>query len=340
MKATTFYAAEPQLGEINLGEINSQEQHILAESYDIAINTTVNGDNNNVTTNIASGNMTGDLTGNVIGNTWGNFLNFDFGGWSPQRYDWFDPFAGVTNYRATRGDVIGFAGRSLASVIRSGNAMQFYSADGSELTVSTEDTVDQAVSVDLGNGQALRAKIGNTYEANAYTYEAGTLFVGGQSTDVIVGGSNAGEETTINLQEQVGIEAVDSSASLGVNNLIGNELNNTFVGGAYYTRMWGGAFGSSDVFFGGSGVNEVFFGAGGGFDIVYNSKETDRLNLMDTSLDQIAYAGQLDENYFAVSLKTGEAILLDGNKDRSIAVAGSEFHYEAASRSFRQVAVA
>lgn len=352
--AKNFYAITDELGKIETDSSYTQSRRRenlanLAESDDIAIETNVTGDNasvstfayeNNGTNVYGNGNVVGSNTGDISGNSFaiGNTLNFDSGGLSPQRYvSKPGENATVQNYRSARGDVIGFEGKGFSGAYRDMNGITLQATDNTNFTVTTEDSVDTDVAVEL-DGQRVNAQIGQTNVDNRFKQRATTgFYLGGYGTDVIDVDGAFGENVSIDLGSQSSnVEGIDASSSTSNNIFIGsNGQSNFFLTGAGDNKAYGGLF-SNDFFVSGAGRSEFYFGVGGGVDTVLQSKSSDRLELFNVTLADISFAGQIENNY-AVILNSGDAIVMDGNIDREIGLAGQTFQYSAATQSYTQV---
>lgn len=283
--------------------------------------TTVNGDGNIV------GSTTGDISGWNVGNT----LNLDVSGGGRQSWSQLsnEGYQRLAEYRFGR-DILALD-KPLAAVTRNGSEIDFTATDGTKLAVETTDSSDTNFMVDLGKVAAV--KIGQTYEGNVFTYQADTaLFVGGVQFDAI--SVNGDAALDLNVQTE-NVEGVDASQSQGNVVARGSDLvDNVFASGLGYNTFFGGYY-SNDTYISNmfGGITEVVWGAGGGSDQMVQSKETDRLNIANVTLAEIAFAGQFGDN-FAIALTTGETFVMDGNKDRNVSVAGQEFHYSAATASW------
>ena len=281
--------------------------------------------------NIIAGNDAATITGTAGNN------NADLGsGWGAKSYFYSaqEGFSNVFNYSSARGDIVGY-GKSLASFSRNDYGLVLNSFDGTSLGIFTNESTDHAFNLEFG-GQITRAKVAKSYEASSFTQEDNTLIIGNAETqDTVNVYSSAWESKYVNLNESYSsIEVVNGANVLGDFTAIGQDYNDsTLVGGSGNNSLWGG-IGSNDIIDSGAGATTIFYGQGNGTDIVANSKESDTLNLMGTTLDQIAFAGQISADFFAVGLTSGETVYLDGNKNRTVVMQNQEYHYEAASASW------
>ena len=322
---------------------NVEPQSDLVESDDITINTNFNGDTGNVnqyTYAYENNGVNTNTIGNMFGNLIGNVFDFATQGNAFRWSSLSDMFARVLDYNYARGDVLGLD-KPVTGVSRSGDKLNLSSADGSTLEVETEDDVDENIAVDLGDGKVTNVKVGESNSANTFTYEAATNTVIGSETqsDTLQVGVEQSTDVVVDFNAQTqNVENFDASESAANVTAIGtNFANNVFSASAGNSKFWGG-FGGNDIFVGNSSASsamEIFFERNSGADTVVNSGANDVVNLLDTTLSEISFAGQTSAG-FVLRYANGASLTLDGDGDRTFKLQqeGLVAHYEAASRSF------
>lgn len=313
----------------------------LVESDDITINTNFNGDATNVNQYTYAYENNGL---NSIGNMFGNVFNFATQGNSFRWSSLADMFARVVGYNYDRGDVLGLD-KPVTGVTRIGDKLNLNSADGSTLEVQTSDDVDENIAVDLGDGKVTNVKVGDSNNSNTFTFDATTSTVIGSDTqsDTLRVGVEQTTDVVVDLNSQAqNVENFDASQTAANVTAIGaNFVNNIFAASAGYSQFWGG-FGSNDIFVGNGAIGsamEIFFDRNSGTDTVINSSSDDEVNLLDTTLNEITFAGQTSAG-FVLQYSNGASLTLDGDGDRTFKLQqeGLVAHYEAASRSFSMTA--
>ena len=152
---------------------------------------------------------------------------------------------------------------------------------------------------------------------------------------------NETSSTSIFLDGSLGtlfnnINNIDAGESTGDNELVGNSEDNEIHSGSGNDRLWGQ--GGNDKLFGGVGTNTFLYGLNEGNDSIYNSNETDNVNLYNISLTDILSAGEIDDN-FVINMVDGNSLSIFGPNGASNFVLGQgpTYHYDRATHTWSQV---
>ncbi len=231
-------------------------------------------------------------------------------------------------------DVINFYNGGADHTYRDNNTMHVAMVTGEELVVTLDYDVDTEIQYSTDGTSISRAKVGNLYESDTFTYDAGinlflgcskdnTLKVEGSRTNMIWLDGSHGQD----FRE---IANIDASGSTGKNQIAGaNDAATNIVGGSGASSMWGGIGNYNDTLQGGSGAEMFFYGNGEGNDIIINASSDDTINLYDISLSDIT-GFETVKGGMTITFKNDNSLTLQNYSDSpTFSLAdGSKWAYE------------
>ena len=229
----------------------------------------------------------------------GNTNDTLYGGNSRDMF-WFGEDNGTDVFRDFKfgtdadSDVINFYTDGAVSIYRMNDTVHIGMSAGSELLLPTTYVVDSEIQYSTNAGNSIsRVKCGERDSLNSLTYSFDVnIFAGGNLSDTIRVADSKTDYVWLDGshgQTFYDIEVIDATDSYGNNQLVGNELANSIVGGHGYCSLWGGGnSGDSDTLIGGEGSDTFFIGKNQGNDYISGASSNDTINLMDISLGDIS----------------------------------------------------
>ncbi|MBR5913994.1 MAG: hypothetical protein IKZ58_06500 [Selenomonadaceae bacterium] len=189
-------------------------------------------------------------------------------------------------------DVINFYNGGIANIYRNNNALHVGMITGEELVVTLDYDVDTEIQYSADANSISRVKVGNLYESDSFTYDAGINFFIGCSKDntLKVEGSRTNMIWLDGSYGQVfqDITNIDASEATGNNQLAGsNYAADNIIGGSGSSSLWGGSGNQNDTLTGGTGAEMFFYGNGDGSDIIIGATASDTINLYNISIGDI-----------------------------------------------------
>ena len=189
-------------------------------------------------------------------------------------------------------DIMNFYNGGTDHTYRDNNTLHVVMTSGEELIVPLDYDVDTEIQYSTDANSILRAKVGDIYNANTFTYSAGiNVFLGSSSNNTLkVDGSRANMIWLDGShgQDFPGITDIDASESTGNNQIAGaNNRTVNIIGGAGASSLWGGSGQANDTLTGGDGAEMFFYGRYEGDDIIIGASGTDTINLYNVSLSEV-----------------------------------------------------
>ena len=249
--------------------------------------------------------LVGNIRSNVIyagsggDSLWGgNSANDTLYGGSGRDMFWYGTGDGtdcIKNFvcgSESNSDIIAFYNGGMMNLYRDNNTLHVAMTTGEELVVTLDYDVDTEIQYSMNGNSISRAKIGNLYEYDTFTYDAGiNMFLGCSAYNTL-----KVEDSRTNIiwldgsygQNFNGIAAIDASESTGKNQLAGASNSATnIVGGSGNSSLWGGSGNYNDTLTGGSGAEMFFYGKGDGNDLIIGATANDTINFYDASLSDV-----------------------------------------------------
>ena len=120
------------------------------------------------------------------------------------------------------------------------------------------------------------------------------------------------------------IRTLDASNAKGNTSLVGNNFDNTIIGGQGDSSLWGNDIGN-DLLIGGQGKNTFFYGIGNGNDTIQGINDGDVVNLGDITLAQISDAN-ISADSVSIRFNDGGSLQINGTADVTYQLAdGTKF---------------
>lgn len=236
--------------------------------------------------------------------------------------------------------VMNFIDTNIRSFIRQNDFVSFDLENGTSFQAQTADSSESTNDIFQysEDGQNVSyAKLGYQDAINTFTYEGGVNFYGGGNLGNVLR-VNETSSTSIFLDGSLGtlfnnINNIDAGESTGDNELYGNGADNEIHAGNENNRLWGQ--GGNDILFGSSGLTTFLYGLNEGNDVIFNSGESDNVNLHNVSLTDILSARELGDN-FIISMADGSSLNIIGQNGASNFTFGdnSSYHYDRATHSW------
>ena len=189
-------------------------------------------------------------------------------------------------------DILNLYNGGVDYTYRDNNAIHIGMTTGEELVMPIDYGVDVEVQYSTDATSISRAKIGERFSSNTFTYDRSVnLFIGSSKDNTL-----EVDDDTQNLiwldgshgQTYYDITNIDASESSGDNQLAGpNNANINIVGGAGDSSLWGGDGNYDDTLTGGEGFETFFFGQYEGNDIIIGATEDDTINLFNIALSDV-----------------------------------------------------
>ena len=227
----------------------------------------------------------------------------------------------VTNFvagLAGNSDVAVLAGE-LANVLRDGENVTINLSDGNFINLQTSsDSSDDVIQYSLDGDNIFGAVIADNSARRLLYNAAANYFQLSQSGALDIFGSERNEIWLDGSSGKsfVNISEIDASAATGENILAGNGAENSIIGGAGISSLWGGAGNVSDTLIGGDGQDMFWYGKNDGADVIENSASTDIVNLYDITLENVSSALS-DGDIISVVFDTGASLNVEYNENKS-----------------------
>lgn len=213
---------------------------------------------------------------------------------------------------ADNSDILNFYTGGIERAYRSSNTVHISMTTGEELVIPTDYSVDTEIQYSTDATTISRAKIGDYFSTNTFTYDAAVnLFMGG-SPDNTLKIADA-RKNMIWLDGRFGqsyyeITNIDASTSTGDNQLAGADNTNiNIVGGGGNSSLWGGnGRYSDDTLTGGSGAETFFFGQYEGNDIIIGATADDTINLFNISMSDVTSTESIKGGITTISFRDGD----------------------------------
>ena len=190
-------------------------------------------------------------------------------------------------------DIINFYDYGISTAYRDNGTVHIIMTSGEELVMPMEYDADTEIQYSSNANSINRAKVGDKYAANTFTYDADiNIFLGCSTSNTLK--VDDSRKNMIWLNGDYGqifydIDCVDASKSTG-NNYISGQTNKSVVikGGAGNSSLWGGLGMSDDTLIGGTGDEVFLFGKSEGNDIITGAGDNDTIDLYNITLSEIS----------------------------------------------------
>ncbi len=189
-------------------------------------------------------------------------------------------------------DIINLYSGGVNQAYRDNNAIHILMTTGEELVIPTDYSVDVEIQYSTDATTISRAKIGERFLENTFTYDrAVNLFMGGTVDSTLKVSDDTQDMIWLDGsygQSYYDIKTIDASESTGNNQLAGSTDAINIIGGAGDSSLWGGnGRYSNDTMTGGEGDEMFFFGKYNGSDLILGATSDDTINLYDISLSDV-----------------------------------------------------
>ena len=224
----------------------------------------------------------------------------------------------LQNY-SSRNSVMNFVDVNISYFSRHDDYVSFQMSNGTSFQAQASSSENEIFQYSTDGRNVSYAKLGYQERDNHFTYEDGVNYYSGGSHMNVLDVTSY-ESVSVHLDGSAGvlydnINKIDATSSRGNNELFGNSGNNEIRAGYGNDKLWGGN-GGNDLLYGGAGKNTFYYGVHEGNDIIYNSVESDRIDLYNVSLRDIVSAGEVGQD-FVVNMASGESLTIKGQNGAS-----------------------
>ena len=268
--------------------------------------------------------LVGNLVNNVIyagaggDSIWGGASTNDtfYGGASRDMF-WYGTGDGndcIRNFACgsnETSDIINFYDYGISTAYRDNGTVHILLTSGEELLMPTEYDADTEIQYSSNANSINRAKIGDRYAANTFTYDSDmNIFLGGSPSNTVKVVDSRRNMIWLNGdygQIFYDISCVDATESTGNNQIAGAKNSNIEIkGGAGNSSLWGGeGVHSNDTLIGGAGNEKFFFGSYQGNDIIQGASDSDTVELYNITIDDITNTESSGKD-MTVTFKNGD----------------------------------
>lgn len=216
---------------------------------------------------------------------------------------------------ASNSDIVNFYTGGINEAYRDSGTVHVVMSNGSELIMPNDYGVDTEIQYSTDATNISRAKIGEKFSANTFTYDSGiNLFMGCSNSNTLT--VDDSRKNNIWLDGRFGqsfyeISCIDATDSTGDNQLAGaNNTNITITGGAGNSSLWGGnGRYSNDSLIGGTGAEMFFFGKYEGSDTINGAGADDTIRFYNGSISDITSVDSLTGGGIQLNFNNGDYTL-------------------------------
>ena len=233
-------------------------------------------------------------------------------------------------------DVLNLYSGAPVSITRASGKVFLGMSDESSLSIAVGTYIDKAIQL-FGN-DLTKIKIGNTSGTSNFTYESEVnSYLGSSKVDTLSVDSSSGKvEIWLSDEKYSSLEVINAKNSSGANILVGNESNNSIIGGSGSSSLWGGSSSSNDTLIGGNGSEIFWYGLGEGDDVIKGVTEADTINLYNVTTEDIFSAEVFANHNMLISMKVGGSLTVNGNTLPTINLAdGSAWKYDTKDKNWK-----
>ena len=249
--------------------------------------------------------LVGNLLNNVIyagaggDSMWGNGATNDtlYGGAGRDMF-WYGVGDGndcIRNFACgsnETSDIINFYNYGISTAYRDNGTVHIIMTSGEELLMPTEYDADSEIQYTSNASSINRAKVGDRYTANNFTYDADiNIFLGCSTSNTLK--VEDSRRNMIWLNGDYGqifydIDYIDASTSTGNNYITGQTSRSIVIyGGAGDSSLWGGLGMADDTLIGGTGNERFLFGKSEGNDLITGAGDNDTIDFYNITLGDI-----------------------------------------------------
>lgn len=235
--------------------------------------------------------------------------------------------------------VMNFIDAQINSILRQNDYVSFNMANGTSFQALTNNNTEDIFQYSADGINVSYAKLGYQDAYNTLTYEDGVNFYnGGNFDDKLRVIENVSRNIHLDGSLGVifsGINNIDATDSSGDNELFGNSENNEIRSGNGNDSLWGQ--GGNDILYGGTGSDTFIYGVNEGNDVIFNSSESDNINLWNVSLSDIVSTVEIGDN-FVINMTDGNSLRIVGENGASNFMLGdkSAYHYDRTTHAWTQ----
>lgn len=267
--------------------------------------------------------LVGNLLNNVIyagsggDSMWGNGSTNDtmYGGIGRDMF-WYGTGDGndcIRNFTCgsdENSDIINFYDYGISTAYRDNGTVHILLTNGEELLMPTEYNADTEIQYSSNASSINRAKVGDRYVANTFTYDADiNIFLGCSTSNTLK--VEDSRRNMIWLNGDYGqifydIDCVDASTSTGNNYIVGQTNKNVLIkGGEGNSSLWGGTGSANDTLIGGAGNERFLFGRNEGNDLISGAGDNDTVDFYNITLNELTSLDMSSGSNFTAYFNNG-----------------------------------